>query len=582
MQKVWQILPEINESVIKKINNYDKIILQLLFNRDIKDKETIDSFFSGDYDFLLNDPFLFNDMAEAVELIIKHIKAQNLIYIYGDYDADGVTATALLYDVFSLLNAKTKVYLPDRVSEGYGLNEKAIDLIKKDGAKLIVTVDCGIRDKARVRYAKKMDIDVIITDHHMPPEETKDYPECLVVDALVKRDRYPYKSLSGVGVSYKLAQALVNKSTLDEDKKKKIIDSLLDLVTIGTITDIVSLLGENRVLVKKGLKVLNKTKRLGLIELIKASKLDESKNLDAWNIGFQLGPRINAAGRMDHANTAFELLVTKDKEKARVLAENLNVKNLDRQRLTEEIFNEVDKQATEQKGEKVIIGLCQVEDDEMADIWNEGVIGLVAGKICEKYYLPTLVITKSEEGYKGSGRSIPELDLIKTIEQSAELLEKYGGHPGACGFTMKKENFKAFSKEIRAAAEKQIGKIDLRPKLIIDSALDFKKIDLDFVKSIDEFSPFGKDNERPKFATYNVKVVDIINMGASSQHIKLKLKASESKVVNAIGFGQSEKWSHLRINDTIDIVYYVEVNEFNGYQDVQLKILDINQHSSSL
>ncbi len=578
MQKNWQLLTKANTKFIKQHPEYSEVVLQLLANRQLKENEEIEAFFSQNYEQLIYSPFLFRDMEAAVNLIIKHVKEQNLIYIYGDYDADGVTATALLYDVLALFKAKVNVYLPDRVAEGYGLNKAAVDLINKDGAKLIVTVDCGIRDKERVEYAKKLGIEVVVTDHHMPPENKNDNPQCLIINAQLHNEKYPDKNLPGVAVSFKLAEALIRKSNLGEDKKEKIIESLLDLVAIGTITDIVSLLGENRALVKKGLEVLNKTKRKGLFELIKVANLNNNRNLDAWNISFQLGPRINAAGRMDHANAAFKLLTTKDKDEAATLANNLDEKNKDRQRLTDEIFLEVDRQVLEQKGKKVIVGVCQVEDDEAADIWNEGVIGLVAGKICEKYYLPTLVITKTEDGYKGSGRSIPELDLIKIIEQSAEFLDKYGGHPGACGFTLKKSNFKNFTKKVRELAEKELAKVDLQPKTIIDCELNLNQINLDLAQDVEKFAPFGRDNERPKFVTYNVKIADIINMGLNAQHVKLKLKADNPKVFNAIGFGQADKWNHLRIGDTIDIVYYIEINEFNGYRDVQLKILDIKKH----
>lgn len=575
MQKIWQLLPEIDEKSKKNYKELGEIIAQLLFNRNLLKKKEIEEFFSKDYEGLIHDPFSFLRMDEATELIISNIKKQNLIYIYGDYDADGVTASSLLYDALSLLGAKVKVYLPDRVTEGYGMNKAAIDYIRNEGAKLIITVDCGIRDKDNAIYANMLGMELIITDHHMPPEDKAKFPQCIVIDALSKKEKYPFKFLAGVGISYKLSCALIEKSKWPEDKKKKIKDSLLDLVAIGTVADTVPLLGENRILVKKGLVVLNKTRRKGLIELIKVSKLDENKNLDSWNIGFQLGPRINAAGRMDHANTAFKLLVTADREEAAKIAVSLNLKNIDRQKLTDDIFAQVDKQAQKQINEKIIIGLCQIDENELDDVWNEGVIGLVAGKICEKYYLPVLVVTITENCYKGSGRSVPELDLINLIEQTKEYLDKFGGHPAACGFSLKKENFTDFAKKIRELAEAKLGSTELIPKIVIEGKLDFKEINLDLVKKIDEFAPFGKDNDKPKFVTYGVKVFDKINMGAAGQHLKLKLKSADSGVLNAIGFGQTERWNELRIGDTIDIVYYLDINEFNGYSNVQLKIIDI-------
>lgn len=574
MQRIWEILPEINKTDRNSYKDFNQIVAQLLFNRGLKQQEDIKNFFSNDHEQQFHDPFLYVKMSEAADLIIEHIKKQNLIYIYGDYDADGVTASSLLFDVLSLLKAKVKVYLPDRVSEGYGMNEKAIDIIVSEGAKLIVTVDCGIRDHDNVKYAKQKGLEVIITDHHTPPPDVTRYPDCLIIDAQTQNESYPFKYLAGVGVSLKLASALISKSKLLSDDKNKVIDSLYDLVAVGTIADMVPLQGENRALIKKGLAVLNKTKRRGLLELKKVSGLD-NKVLDAWNVGFQIGPRINAAGRMDHANTAFELLTTKNKEEAAALAMNLNGKNIERQQLTDEIFNQVDEQVTKQsKTEKILIGLCEIEAEDVADIWNEGVIGLVAGKICEKYYLPTLVITQTEEGYKGSGRSVPEIDLIEIIEKTKDLLDKYGGHPGACGFSLPKENFDKWQAELRELAVVKLKGKKLVPKIIIESELKFSDINQDLIKKIEEFAPFGKDNEKPKFVSYGVKIADKINMGLTGQHLKLKL-TDGANIFSAIGFSQTEKWSHLRIGDAIDIVYYIEINEFNGRSEVQLKILDI-------
>ncbi|MCX6796505.1 MAG: single-stranded-DNA-specific exonuclease RecJ [Candidatus Falkowbacteria bacterium] len=577
MQKSWHLLPKIEDSLRPNYAGFPPVIAQLLFNRGLKAKKEIEDFFSSSEEAKLFDPFLFTDMEQASAMIIKHIQAQDKIMVYGDYDADGVTASALLWETLNTLKAQVDVYLPDRVTEGYGLNRKAIDFCQTQGVKLIITVDCGIRDKDNVAYAASQGIEVIITDHHLPPEDESNYPDCLIINPQTKNNTYPDKNLAGVGVAFKLAEALVKKSKLSNDKKEKIISHALDLVAIGTIADIVSLLGENRNLVKKGLAALNKTKRIGLIELIKTARLEENKNLDAGNIGYQIAPRINAAGRMEHANSAFKLLVAKDQTEAQALAQGLNEQNTERQRLTDEIFIEVDRQAAKQAEEKIIIGLCQLDDEEISEIWNEGLIGLVAGKICEKYYCPTFVITAAADGYKGSGRSIPELNIIKVIEKTAQFLERYGGHPGACGFNLKKENLNKFLAAVRQEVAVELGEARLQPQLSIESELGLEEVNLELAEKIETFAPFGRDNERPRFISRNVRVIDITNLGQNSQHLKLRLQSQQSGFINALGFGQTEKWNHLRTNDLIDIVYYIDINNFNNRQEVQLKIIDIKK-----
>lgn len=564
-------MPRISEEAIKD-SVYDEITAQLLFNRGIAKKEEIDLFFKEDYDRAMFDAFLFKDMAGAVELIIKHIKEQNLIVIYGDYDADGVTSSAVLYETLTTLKAKAQVYIPDRVSEGYGMKKEAIDEVIKTGVKLIVTVDCGIRDAEQVEYAKSLGLEVIITDHHMPPEKL---PEALIINPATLGETYVFKYLAGVGVAFKFCQAIISKTNLSKELQERLEERLLDLVAIGTVTDCVSILGENRFLVKKGLAVLTVTKRLGLKELIKSAQINDRK-LDSWNIGFQIGPRLNAAGRMDHANTAFELLISRDVNEAARIAQELNDKNQSRQKITEEITGEVDKQVN--KEDYLITGICpnNVENES----WKEGVIGLVAGRICEKYYRPTLVITQSQDGYKGSGRSIEEFNLIGAISECAEFLDKFGGHPMACGFSLSEKNLENFLNKMRRITEEKIKDLDLRPKLKIEAELKLADATEDFLNTLQKFAPFGQNNDRPRFLSRNLIVIDIIKMGLNGQHLKLKLMDNSSgaiKIMNAIGFNIAETWSDLQNNETIDLVYYLDLNEFNGKSEMQLKIIDIRR-----
>jgi len=566
MEKIWQIMPKIEDEFVKQNSGYSRVVLQLLFNRDLKDKKEMEKFLNPSAsDFF--DPFLFNNMAAGVDLIIKHIKAGNKIVVYGDYDADGVTSTAILAQVLTILKAKIEIYIPDRAGEGYGLNKKAIDEFLKNDLKLIITVDGGIRNKEEVEDAKKKGLDIIITDHHVAPEE-KDLPGCLIINPNVAGENYPFKNLAGVGVAAKLAEAIISRARLEEGIKKKLREQTLDLAAIGTVADCVSLVGENRILVREGLKVLNKNKRMGLNELIKVAQING--RIEEWNIGFQIAPRLNAAGRMERANTAFELLTTKNKEEAEALARRLNNRNIDRQRITEEIMAEIEKKIATGKMDKIIIGVCPLKEEEEREVWNEGVIGLVAGKLCDKYYRPVLVITKGQEGYKGSGRSIPEFNIIVALEEGKEFLERYGGHPAACGFSLKEGNIKKFTSKIKEIAKIKLAGVDLRPKLEIEAELGLEEVSQNLVKDIASFSPFGQDNPRPKFISHGAQIKDIINMGIDGQHIKFRFNG-----LWALAFGRSEEWKNFKIGDRVDIVYYVENNNFNGRSEVQLKLIDI-------
>lgn len=571
MKKIWEMREKFPESFKLENKKYGDVVLQLLWNRGIKNKKAIKEFLEPDFTVHTHNPFLFNDMEAATALIIKHIKAKNKILVYGDYDADGVTSSALLKQTLGALKARVDVHIPHRVTEGYGLNKKSIKDIAAQGNKLIITVDTGIRSKEEIALAQKLGIEVVLTDHHIPPEKKEDYPNCLIINSAILEEKYPFKKLAGVGVAYKLAKALISKSNLDSETKEKLEQSILDLVAIGTVTDCVSLTKENRVLVKFGLKEINKIKRVGLKKLIDISGLNKGQKLDSWNLGFQIGPRLNAAGRMGSANTAFRLLISKDQKEARNLASQLNQKNISRQDETKEIFKQAEKQIN--SNDKVIVALSTVVDKNNA--WNEGIIGLVASRITNKYYRPSLVITKSENGFKGSARSIPEFSIIAAIEKCAELLTRYGGHPGACGFSLESENLDKFMEKIRKITKKELEGKDLRPKILIEVELELDLADEELAQKINSFSPFGQENARPILVSRNVQVLDIFTMGADNNHIKLRVKDNNSSVLSAIGFSQAEKWQHLKIGEKIDIVYNLEINEFNGRRNVQLKIVDI-------
>lgn len=566
-------MPEISQDFINDNPEYSRVILQLLFNRGFTKKADIESLLKATYDTDANDPFLFNDMEKATEVVISHIKAGDKIFIYGDYDADGVTSSSLLYDFLLMLKADVSVYIPDRVKEGYGVNRQAIDFIVGEKAKLVITVDSGIRSKEEVDYAKSLGLEIIITDHHMPPENREDWPECLIINPSMPTENYPYKFLAGVGVAFKLATAILSKAKLDDDMKLMIEKRMLDLVAVGTVADCVPLLGENRILVREGLKSLQDSRRIGLKELLKASKIDDKK-VSSWNIGFQIAPRINAAGRMDHANTAFDLMITKNEDRALELATELNDRNIQRQEATVEIFNQVDDQVKDSQ-DKILIGIFDLDKEKQSEIWNEGVIGLVAGRICEKYYKPTLVITKVEDGYKGSGRSVEEFNLIEAIAGVSELLEKFGGHPMACGLSLSDKKIDEFKQAMITNTNEFLRDVELAPSIKIEAELKISEINETLISDIARFEPFGQGNDRPKFCTMQAVIIDKMFMGSDNQHVKFKLKQQDSNVINALGFGQSKKWEDLNPGQIIDLVYNINLNEFNGRTEIQMIIVDI-------
>jgi single-stranded-DNA-specific exonuclease len=592
--KEWRVLPKIEpESDVSKLD-FHPVILQLMLSRGFTTASSIINFFNFKLDSKLvlplseedknyfYDPFIFKDMERAASLVISHIKKGNLIVVYGDYDADGVTSSVILLETLRLLHAKVEVYLPDRVSEGYGLNKMAIGQIMQSGAKLIITVDNGIRNKEEVAFAKSKGIDVIITDHHVLPDKVSDLPDCPIINPADKRNNYPCPFLAGVGVSFKLISALLIKSSLPSKQKQLIADKALDLVALGTIADMVSLLDENRLLVKRGLEMINKSKRLGLSQLLFSAGINTAKDLEAWNIGWQIAPRLNAASRLSHANTAFALLTTNDKDEARELAEELNRRNSSRQDITRDIMAQVEEKIDKNNIPEIIIGVCDTNQ-----VWNEGVIGLVAGKIAEKYYRPTLIITRLVEvaefdsekkklipkkvSFKGSGRSISELNLIETIESVSSHLEKYGGHPMACGFSIdSEEKLELFINSISSLVKEKLAGQNLVPKLEIEAILERRDINLDLAKALKQLAPFGQNNSQPKFVSYGLRVEDVMLMGAENQHIKIRLDG-----IWAISFGGASLYSDVKVGNVLDVVYYLEINKFNGREEAQLKIIDL-------
>lgn len=581
METKWIEKPRIDKKLCEAFPEHSSLILQLLYNRGLATQETIDEFFSPDYKDGIHDPYLMKGMEKAVKRISKAIEKGEKILVYGDYDADGVTSSVLLIKTLKFLEAKeVSVYIPDRAKEGYGLNEEAVEQIKKTGVTLIVTVDCGVASWKEVDLANELGIDVVITDHHWVPEKL---PKSLaIINPKQEDDKYPFKNLAGVGVAFKLAQALLSqKNTEKSSGDSKINVSfekwLLDLVAVGTVADSVPLLGENRTLLTYGLIVLGKTKNIGLSELIKKIKTTKSSSsgkdqplkIDSDTIGYQISPRINAAGRMDHANTSFELLITESIQEAQGLVASLEILNAQRQSLTEKIIKQIRERVGKDPKEKIIF-----EGDSS---WPIGILGLIAGKLANEYSRPVFIYNKGEDFSGGSCRSIPSFSVIEALNRCRSLFTEFGGHKGAAGFKVENKNLEKLKIEIEKIAAEEIKSEELAPTIEIDTEIETKNINWEFFEEVEKIAPYGEANPEPVFLLRNMNVIEMRTVGNGEKHLKLRLESSKEKgrKFNAIGFNFGEWLNKLKIGGTIDIVFTLTANRWNGSCNLEFKIVDL-------
>jgi len=548
----WKILPTVPDKYLN-VSALPHLIAQLLYNRGIKPEE-IEPFLAADHR-LEGNPFLLPDISQAVSRIYKAILSREKIAIYGDFDVDGVTATVILVEGLSRLGAEVIFHIPDRFSEGHGLNIAALKELHARGANLVVTVDCGVTDLAEIKQAHEMEIDVIITDHHMPLESLP--PAIAVVDPKRKDSVYPYPDLAGAGVAFKLLQALFHKGN-----KEKWLARFLDLVALATVTDLSPMVGENRYLVKKGLRELNNSSRVGIQEIVKlvGRKMGE---LDSEDISWVLGPRLNATGRMNNASTSYNLLTTQSPEEARLLALELEEKNAERQKLTNEVLN----RAREKLATKLHLPLL-IEGDESYSI---GVIGLVAGKLVDEFYKPVLVISLGSELCQGSCRSIAEFNIASALENCRDLLISFGGHPLAAGLTISRQNLAQLEERLMNIAVNQLGHLDLRPEMVIDAELPLSTFNGEAFNLIQKLSPFGRGNPQPTFLTRRVEVIECRNFGNQAEWMRLKLKQG-NVIWQAVDFESQKKVEE--ISPCIDIVYNLEKSRWNGEEVLSLNLLD--------
>lgn len=558
MKKKWEYLEQ-DEELIKQIatkHNISELLAKILVNRGITGEEEIEIFLNPKRNNFHN-PFLLNDMEKAVDRIIKAIETKEKTIIYGDYDVDGITSITVLKKFLNERGLQVDYYIPNRLDEGYGLNDEAIKKIAEQGYTLMITVDCGISGIEEVKKATSYGIETIITDHH---EQLETLPEAYaIVNPKRKDNTYPFRGLAGVGVVFKVIQAISQKLNLDEKEYLK----YLDIVCIGTISDIVPLVDENRVIAKLGLMLVKCTKNIGLRELIKETGY---KNVDSFMVSFGIAPRINACGRMGKQEEALELFLTDDYEKACIITKNLNQYNLQRQEIEKNIFD----QAIEELQKENIDNLNSIV--LAGENWHHGVIGIVASRITEKYFKPTILIGIENEIGKGSGRSVPGFDLHDALAQSAEYLEKYGGHEMAVGLSLNKDKIKDFKIHFEQIAKDKNVK-SIVPVIKIDCEIGKKELNKQTVEQIKLLEPFGEKNKPPLISYKNLKIVSIRTL-SEGKHLKLMLKDGND-TVNAIGFNLGELINDYLIGDKVDVVGTLEINNYNCEEQIQINIKDM-------
>ena len=545
----------------------DKVLAQLLVKRGVTTFEQARSFFRPSLDDL-HDPFLMKDMDSAVERLRKAITAEEKILVYGDYDVDGTTAVALVYSFLRRYSSNVDFYIPDRYDEGYGVSLKGIDWASDNKFGLIITLDCGIKAASKVRYAADKGIDMIICDHHLPEEEIP--PAVAVLDPKREDCNYPFDDLSGCGVGFKLVQAYSQRYGIPFET----LIPLLDLLVVSISSDLVTMVGENRVLAHFGLKQLNENPRKGLLAMINLSKL-EPGHITIDDIVFKIGPRINAAGRMETGRLAVELLTAADDRTANFIGNKVNDNNTERKNIDREITGEAIEMVS--SGKALASSNATIVYNP---IWNKGVVGIVASRLVEAYYKPTVVLTKSNGFVTGSARSVAGFDLYEAIENCADLLENFGGHVYAAGLTLKEENLAEFSRRLDDFIGKKITKEMLTPVTNIDCELDFSQITPKFFRILKQFQPFGPGNGNPVFMTENV--YDDGNgrkVGAGGVHIKLDLiqESQPYRQIPAIGFNMADLYDYIKAGNPMDVCYSIVENYYRGNSTIQLRLKDIHE-----
>jgi single-stranded-DNA-specific exonuclease len=572
MEKRWVVKEKGDTATIKQLAGalgVSESLANLMVQRNIFSVDEADSFFKPSLDYL-HDPFLMKDMNIAVDRISSAVKKNEKILVYGDYDVDGTTAVALMYSFLKEQYSNVEYYIPDRYKEGYGVSFQGLDFAYQNNCKVVITLDCGIKAVEKVKYARTKGLDVIICDHHYPGEEI---PKALaVLDPKQPSCSYPYKELSGCGVGFKLIHAYSRVHGIPFSK----ISHYLDLVAVSIASDIVPLTGENRVMAYFGLKRLNESPRTGLREIIRESEV--TKALTIEDVVFKIGPRINAAGRMETGSKAVDLLVSSDSRLATGISKEINNFNLERRSVDRIITTEAMRMIAEDQ--RTVNSRTTVLYNPN---WKKGVIGIVASRLIETYYRPTVILTESNGFATGSARSVQGYDLYQAIEACSDLLESFGGHMFAAGLTLKKENIRPFMDRFEHYVNSTITEEQLVPRIFIDTELSFSEINEEFFRTMSQFQPFGPENMSPVFVTRDVFDTGSGRMvGSSGEHLKLDLcqESTGQKSFSAIAFSQADHFEYIKGWNPFDICYSLEMNEFRGNKNLQLNVRDIKTPDS--
>ena len=550
----WNLLPPAPDKRLASSSGFPPLVAQLLYNRGVTEPSQLEPFLTADKR-LSGDPFLLPDMHLAVARIYRALLSGENIAIYGDFDADGITGTALLVQGLSSLGGKVIPYIPHRLTEGYGLKTAALEKLRQQDISLVITVDCGITALAEVKRAKRLKLDIIITDHHTPLPEIP--PAVAIINPKRADSTYPFSELTGAGVAIKLLQALFQSIGRQEQ-----LDELIDLVALGTVADMAPLWGENRYLVKQGLKLINATPRLGIREIITQAGLTVGR-LDAESISWIIAPRLNAAGRLAHAMTSYKLLMTNSPQEAQGLAIWLEQKNAERQRLTTTTLTKAREQILAQGISPLLIA----SDRD----YPVGIAGLVASRLAEEFYRPAIVIKTGELVSSGSCRSIPEFNVILALNQCSKLLSQFGGHSQAAGFILPTKNLARLTQRLSELATTQLAGIELRPQLDIDVEVKLPELSGDTFQIIQRLAPFGRGNPVPTFLSRRAEVVDCHTMGSNREHLRLKLRQGGT-IWDGVGFRLSNYLAE--VSSHLDIVYNLEIDRWGGEESLRLNILD--------
>jgi len=559
--KRWIIAPPVTPDHLARFPNISPLVVQVLYNRNVREPEKVQAFLAQEAP--LHDPFRLKGMDAAVERIARAIQDGERIAVYGDFDADGVTATALLTQTLQALGATVAPYIPDRVDEGYGLNTDALDRLAARGANLIVTVDCGIRSSNEVAHGNRLGLDIIVTDHHSVGPELP--PALAVINPKQPGSKYPFKGLAGVGIAFKLAQALLKRMAPSVGNSPSLREKdLFDLVALGTVADVVPLIDENRSLVQRGLRQLNVPRRKGLQALMGSAGIKPGR-VNSTAIGFMLGPRINAAGRLQSAMLAYFLLMTRHQDKASRYADQLTQLNRERQRLTLEATEHARTQILDEAGHVPHLLFATSPD------FKSGIVGLVASRLKDEFYRPSVVAERGQKVSRASCRSIPEFHITRALDECADLLVRHGGHKMAAGFTVRNENLSALEERLQAIAGQKLAEADLIPRLQIDAELTLGPDLYDRYEQLALLQPFGEANPEPVFLSRGLRVGRRQAIGSDGQHLKFTVSGGKAWW-DAIAFRRGKEADELP--ERIDLAYHLDMNEWNGRKRLQLVVQD--------